>query len=266
MKSEFCTRRTALLGVFSLAIRLMVCVCRHVSCCPMIRSMSLISTVMSPSHFLSAICKHDYPAHQWCWSRGIVRLSVYQQTRVRDNRTLLAACHLSSMAFERIFDHLPPFENEFNIVRVGKNSDIVQYIACHNNDISQFTFLESTKLLIELQQLCGMPGGGADRLHGCHASFGHQLQFTPVFSMFSDTRIGAHSNFHARLDSIMDAAPVSFNHIMCFGGHYWRHNIGVGSGILDHRQRGNQRWHEPYILLQHQFDKLVGEIDTMFDR
>src|SRR5579875_2666633 len=44
-----------------------------------------------PSHFLPSL-KHNNPAHQWCWWRRIIRLSVYQQTRVRDNRTLLAAC------------------------------------------------------------------------------------------------------------------------------------------------------------------------------
>src|SRR2546429_9908080 len=46
MKSEFCTPRTASLGVFSLAIRLIACVCRHLSCCAIISSISLIFTVM----------------------------------------------------------------------------------------------------------------------------------------------------------------------------------------------------------------------------
>src|SRR6266487_882036 len=46
MKSEFWTRRTASLGVFSLAIRLMACVCRHVSSSTRIFSISLISTLI----------------------------------------------------------------------------------------------------------------------------------------------------------------------------------------------------------------------------
>ena len=45
-------RLTASLGVFSLAIRLIVCVCRQVFCCATMFSMSLISTVMCSSPFV----------------------------------------------------------------------------------------------------------------------------------------------------------------------------------------------------------------------
>src|SRR5260370_5869295 len=47
MKSEFCTRRTASLGVFSLAIRLIVCVCRQAFWHATMSSISLISIVIS---------------------------------------------------------------------------------------------------------------------------------------------------------------------------------------------------------------------------
>src|SRR5579883_3513737 len=60
MKSETCTRRTASLGVFSLAIKLIVCVCRHLFACSMMFSMSLISTgiYLPPSHLMVRLVKY----------------------------------------------------------------------------------------------------------------------------------------------------------------------------------------------------------------
>src|SRR5579875_233319 len=56
MKSEFCIRLTAALGVFSLAIRLIVSVWRHFSCCATMRSISLISTGIASLLRVCLIC------------------------------------------------------------------------------------------------------------------------------------------------------------------------------------------------------------------
>src|SRR5579859_817834 len=70
----------------------------------------------------------------------------------------------------------------------------------------------------------------------------------------------------AGFDGATDTLPMDINHRCGFGGHYRWQDIRMLPGKRQDGLGGEQGWHQIRSLLQHEINRLIVEVDTMFDR
>src|SRR6266567_8850771 len=117
-----------------------------------------------------------------------------------------------------------------------------------------------------MQEACSTQSAGSDGLQRSHAVFNHQLEFSAVFAVCSDTRIRTHGNRHTSFYSATKALSMRIHDLVRLLHHLWRNTVWMLLGKFSDPDRRNQRWYKVSALLSHQIDRLLIQINTMFNR